>query len=418
MSLVILFLFVAGYLFIILEQEVRLNKAGMALLTAAACWGTYIAVGSHVERVGQLIGYLAEVSELVFFVLGAMVIVELIDAHDGFTALTDRIRLKSKRSLLCVLALLAFFLSAILDNLADTILMLTLLRRLLPAGKERWLFGGVIVIAANAGGAWSPIGDVTTTMLWIGGQISTLGVIQGLFLPSVVSAAIPVAIASCFVKGRMDKQPVPKRDAHLGHSTRVLCLGIGCLIAVPFWKLMFGLPPFMGMLLGVAILWMASDRFHARYKKTGYLRVAEALGRVDTSVAFFFLGILLAVTSLDAVGLLRALAAFLDRLVGDVAGITGIFGVLSALGGNVPLTAAAARMYDLAQYPIDHQLWLLLAYVAGTGGSMLLIGSAAGVALMGIERVNFWWYLRHISGLALIGYLAGFGSYLGMQRLF
>jgi Na+/H+ antiporter NhaD/arsenite permease-like protein len=416
LPIIIALMFFVGYLFIALEAEVRLNKAAVALLTAAVCWAVYIAAGAHLERVGQLIEYLGEVSQVVFFVLGAMVIVELIDAHNGFSALTNRIQVRSKRALMWVLVLIAFFLSAILDNLTDTIVMVTLLRRLMPAGKERWLFGGLIVIAANAGGAWSPIGDVTTTMLWIGGRISTVGVIKELFFPSLVSAVAALAVASFFVRGTVQRHVVQETSAKTYyHSALILGLGIGCLVMVPVWKIVLGLPPFMGMLLGMAIMWLVTDLLHSKWEERGHLRVTEALRRIDNSVALFFLGILLAVTSLDAVGLLNQLAEWLNEVVGNLAVVAWLLGVLSAIVDNVPLTAAAAHMFELTQYPMDHQLWMMIAYAVGTGGSMLLIGSAAGVALMGIEKVNFWWYLRHISWLALIGYVAGFAWYLGQQ---
>jgi Na+/H+ antiporter NhaD/arsenite permease-like protein len=409
--------FIVGYLFISLEHEMKINKAGVAIFTAAAAWALYIGSGPTVERVALLLHYLEDIAQVVFFVLAAMVIVELIDAHNGFAAITDRIRLRSKRTLMWALVFIAFFLSAVLDNLTTTIVMLTVLKRLVPAGKERWLYGAVLVIAANSGGAWSPIGDVTTTMLWIGGQISTFGVVSGLFVPSLVSVVIPTLVASYLVKGKVQPQQASQRTkAH--YTGLVLGLGVACLVAVPFWKIVVGLPPFMGMLMGLAIMWVVTDRIHSKGDNRGHLMVTEALRRVDASVALFFLGILLAVTSLDAVGLLELLAQGLNRIVSSLPALAAILGAISAVVDNVPLTAATMHMYDLTQFPIDHELWLLIAFAVGTGGSMLLIGSAAGVALMGIEKVNFWWYLRTITWIAALGYLAGLGWFVGARWLF
>jgi Na+/H+ antiporter NhaD/arsenite permease-like protein len=409
---IISILFILGYIAITFEAEVKVNKAAIALLAGIVCWGVYLATGVLADRTAQLLHYLAEVTQVVFFLVGAMVIVEIIDAHNGFSVFTDRIQVRSKRGLLWLLGSVSFVLSGILDNLTDTIVMVTVLRRLLPPGKERWLFGAMTVVTANAGGVWTPIGDVTTTMLWIGGQITTMGVITELLIPAILTAVVTMAGASFLVKGKIpEPQHVKTRDRHWS-TAPILALGIACLVAVPIWKVAVGLPPFMGMLLGMTIIWLVTDMIHRDSEKRGHLKVTEALRRIDMPVALFFLGILLAVMSLDAAGVLHALSGNLRELVPHLPSLAAILGVISAVIDNVPLVAAAAHMYSLTEFPPDHPFWQLITFCVGTGGSLLLIGSAAGVALMGMEKVTFWWYFRHVSWLALIGYIAGVAWYV------
>jgi Na+/H+ antiporter NhaD/arsenite permease-like protein len=354
--------------------------------------------------------HLANIAQILFFLLGAMTIVELVDAHRGFRFITDRISTRSPVKLLWIICIVSFFLSSILDNLTTSIVMVSLIRRLIPEKQLRLTFAGMIVIAANAGGAWTPIGDVTTTMLWIGGQISTVNIIKVLFLPSLVCMLVPLLFLGFTLKGRPMEQ---SGSAHSGEEISggklMLTLGIAALVSVPVFKTLTHLPPYLGMLCGLGILWVVSELIHPDLDdaaKKNYT-VAGALSRVDVPSVLFFLGILLAVGALESMQLLNQFAGYLDRTLGDQRIIITLIGVLSAVIDNVPLVAASMGMYSLDTYPMDHMIWEYLAYCAGTGGSILIIGSAAGVAVMGMEKVDFIWYLKKISLWALLGYLAG-----------
>jgi Na+/H+ antiporter NhaD/arsenite permease-like protein len=348
--------------------------------------------------------------------MGAMTIVELVDAHEGFSFITSRIQSRSKVKLLWIISWLTFFVSAVLDNLTTTIVMVSLLRKVIPDRDTRLLFIGVVIIAANAGGAWTVIGDVTTTMLWIKHKISTVAVMRDLILPSIVCLLVPLLVLSRAMKGELGTQPPVANTTEDGgiqtwHRTLFLGLGLLGLLSVPVFKAYTHLPPFMGMILSLSVLWLVSEFVaqtldEATRSTTGVL---SALKRVDMSTILFFLGILLAVGSLSATGLLGNLAAWLDRAVPSRDVVAVVIGLVSAVVDNVPLVAAGIEMYTM---PVDDRFWMLLAYCAGTGGSCLIIGSAAGVAAMGLERVNFVWYATRIAPLALLGYLAGIGVFL------
>ncbi|MDX1955132.1 MAG: sodium:proton antiporter NhaD [Chitinophagaceae bacterium] len=417
MAMLITVLFILGYAAIVLEHNIHINKAASALVTAVVCWGVFALATEDKEWVAEsLTEHLGDVSGILFFLLGAMVIVELIDAHDGFELITERIRTTNKRKLVWVVGLFAFFLSAVLDNLTTTIVMVSLLRKIVPGHRDRLLFAGLIVIAANAGGAWSPIGDVTTTMLWIGGQVSAGNIILKTFLPSLVSFLVPALVISARMKGNLDipaPKPLPAGSTALQRNG-VFFLGVAVLLFVPVFKMITHLPPFMGILFGLGLMWIVTEMIHSGKDEADkdVLSVNYALRKVDSPSILFFLGILLAVATLQSTGVLQQTAAWMDEKVGDIRLITLLIGLLSAVVDNVPLVAAAQGMYGLEQFPKDHFFWEFLAYCAGTGGSCLIIGSAAGVAAMGMERIDFFWYLRNISWLALIGYLAGAAAFL------
>ncbi|URD71886.1 Citrate transporter [Musa troglodytarum] len=384
--------------------------------------------------VSELTHASAEVSEIVFFLLGAMTIVEIIDAHQGFKLVTDNITTRKPRILLWVVGLVTFFLSSVLDNLTSTIVMVSLLRKLVPPSEYRKFLGAVVVIAANAGGAWTPIGDVTTTMLWINGQISTLQTMQDLFIPSALSLAVPLALMSLTseVNGTSEKQSIVLASEQMApRGQLVFAVGIGALLFVPVFKAITGLPPYMGMLLGLGVLWILTDAIHFGDSGRQKLKVPQALSRIDTQGILFFLGILLSVSSsvtscipktlanacLEAAGVLRELANYLDAHIPSVELIASAIGVVSAIIDNVPLVAATMGMYNLTSFPQDSEFWQLVAFCAGTGGSMLIIGSASGVAFMGMEKVDFFWYLRKVSGFAFAGYTAGIVAYLAAHNL-
>jgi NhaD family Na+/H+ antiporter len=362
---------------------------------------------------GDLGHHLGDVSQIIFFLLGAMTLVELIDCHGGFKVITDVIHTSSKKKMLWIIGFVTFFLSAILDNLTTTIVMVSLLRKLISDKEERLTLGALVVIAANAGGAWTPIGDVTTTMLWINGNISTLEVMKSLFIPSICALLIALLFVGRGMKGQYPKilQKAESQAPEPG-ARAIFYSGIGALIFVPIFKSLTNLPPFMGILLALGVLWFVTDLMHHDYEGRQHLRVPQILTRIDTSGVIFFLGILLCVGALESVGILRALAVFLDTHVHNLPLIATVIGLVSAVVDNVPLVAATMGMYDLTTYPMDSSLWQLIAYCAGTGGSILIIGSAAGVALMGLEKVDFLWYFRKISWIALISYLGGVAAYL------
>ncbi len=452
MFLLMVIVFVLGYLAIALEHPLKIDKAASALLIGSLTWVVYISGAFDIFTSGvstawneyfaanpeantiegmqhfivhnQIIEHLGEISEILFFLLGAMTIVEITDQHEGFKVITDRIKTTHKVKLLWIISFITFFLSAMLDNLTTTIVMVALLRKLIDDKHTRWFYASMVVLAANAGGAWSPIGDVTTIMLWIGGQVTTVNIIVGVFIPSLVCMVVPLLLLSMTMKGNVTR---PKIDAEKKSKTTsfernlMLGLGVGGLLFVPVFKTITHLPPYMGMLLSLAIIWMITEILHFKKPKEQKLSVTSILTKVDVPTVLFFLGILSAVAALQSAGQLSVLAQALDDSLGDVYLIGGAIGVLSAVVDNVPLVAGAMGMYPIAEpgatgylanFVQDGLFWEYLAYTAGTGGSMLIIGSAAGVAAMGLEKIDFIWYLKHISWLALIGYLAGIGFYV------
>lgn len=413
-------IFVLGYGAIIFEHSLRVNKGAVALLLAASLWLLYfvgLAPDPHAAS-HNLTEHLSEVSQIVFFLIGAMTLVEVIDSHGSFKLVTDQIRTRSKWKVMWVLALLAFFMSAVLDNLTTTIVMVSLLRRILPNRDNRLLLGSLVVIAANAGGAWTPMGDVTTTMLWIGGQVTTLGVMSALIVPSLVAMVVAVVLLGLKEKTGHYGGEAQAEDqkVELG-ARRVLSLGLGAFIAVPVLKSVAHLPPFIGILLGLGVMWLLTDVLHHEHEDRQHVKVPAAFTKIDVSGVLFFLGILMGVGALQSAGLLNALARSLDSIAGTPSVLAGLIGVLSAIVDNVPLVAATMGMYSLETYPIDGQFWDLIAFCAGTGGSILIIGSAAGVAFMGMEKVDFMWYLRRISFVALVSYIAGMATYLGLAAI-
>lgn len=418
-------LFVIGYIFIVLEHTTNLDKAAPALLTGVLCW-TALILGNQVmtpEAVDiELYHHFAEISGILFFLIGAMTIVELIDLYDGFQIVINFIKTKSKKRLFIIVTVLSFFFSALFDNLTTAIVMASLIGKLLDDKQDRWIFAGMVIISANAGGAWSPIGDVTTTMLWIGEQVTTTHLVLNIVIPSVVCTLIPMLILSRNVKGDFEKKPSRERTAlQTKHSQIILTSGIGLLIFVPIFKTVTHLPPFMGMMFSVGVLWAISSTLEKRAQratndKQSNPSIFDALEKIDLPSILFFAGILLAVSALQTAGILKELATILSDTFGNNDLIVTIIGGASAVFDNVPLVAALQKMYPMTEFPTDHPFWLYLAYCAGTGGSLLIIGSAAGVAIMGIEKINFFWYLRKIAWVALIGYLAGCGVYLAIEH--
>jgi len=421
MNTLLVLIFVAAYAAIVFEHPIKINKSASALIGAGLLWSVYAVMSGDPGHVTDHLGEtLVGTAQIVFFLMGAMTIVEVIDAHDGFDVVTARIRTTSLSSLMWLVCIVTFFLSAVLDNLTTAIVMVSLVKKLLDSREQRLLFAGMIVIAANAGGAWSPIGDVTTTMLWIGGQITATAIMSGMFLPSLVNLLVPLAIISSSLKGMpvIEPQQVTNRVKGATTSERerniMFFLGLGVLIAVPAFKTLTHLPPFMGVMFGLGLLWLVGDLLHGKKteEERDHLDLTTALQRIDMASVIFFIGILLAVATLEHSGILPALAGWLDVTVGRQDLIILLIGLVSAIVDNVPLVAAAIGMYSIDQYGPDSFLWQFLAYCAGTGGSILIIGSAAGVAAMGLERINFVWYVRKFSGVALAGYFAGAAVYI------
>ncbi len=419
-------IFVLAYLAIALEHPLKISKSASALMGAGWLWTVYALASGDVNQVdADLNRSLMGTAQIVFFLMGAMTIVEVVDAHEGFLAITSRIKTTKLSSLMWMVGFVTFFLSSILDNLTTTIVMVSLMKKLLDKREDRIYFAGIIVIAANAGGAWTPIGDVTTTMLWIGGQITTLSIMKSVFLASMVSLLVPLAITSRVLGSRPVVAPARRADSENLQSTSfernlMLFLGLGILVGVPLFKTVTNLPPFMGILFGLGMLWMVGDLLHLKKEedKKEHLTLVHALTRIDMSSIIFFIGILMAVAVLEHTHVLSALAQWLDKTVGRLDVIVLIIGLASAVVDNVPLVAASMGMYTLAQYPTDSFLWEFIAYCAGTGGSILIIGSASGVAAMGLEKIDFFWYAKKIGGLALAGYLAGALVYVVQYRLF
>ena len=475
-------IFVLGYTMIALEHNIHIDKAASALLTGALVWTLFVLGADTVlgidlsMSVDQILGdtsgsyknfqnwvlesqvqgkavtaeqtanaaethnvvthyvvhglkhHLIEIGEILFFLIGAMTIVELIDAHEGFAVITDKIKTTKKSTLLWIICILTFFFSAALDNLTTSIVMAALLKKLIADKKDLWIFAGMVIIAANAGGAWSPIGDVTTIMLWVGGQITAANIIFKAFVPSLVCMLIPLFWISKTLKGNVTRPEIVKDPEHEIEPTTeferkfVFFLGVAMLLFVPVFKTVPHLPPFMGILFGLGILWLATEILHKK-KNTetkSKLSVIGVLRKIDTPSVLFFLGILIAVGALQTAGHLVDLAGGLDEAIGDIYVINVIIGVLSSIVDNVPLVAGAMGMYEIGDfvkgvaYPQDHPFWEFLAYCAGTGGSCLIIGSAAGVAIMGILKIDFVWYVKKITLPALVGYLAGAATYYAM----
>jgi Na+/H+ antiporter NhaD/arsenite permease-like protein len=435
MALLLVTVFICGYILIALEHPLKIDKAASALITGALCWivltfgmesmpaysevvSTQTDTRIYLEH--SLFEHLGKIAEILFFLLGAMTIVELVDVHDGFRAITDRITTSNRVKLLWIISWVTFFLSAGLDNMTTSIIMCALLRRIIKKQDNMWLFGGFVIIAANSGGAWSPIGDVTTIMLWIGGQVTTLNIIKETFLASVVSLLVPLIAASYFLgRDKVELEKLSEGDIKSERTTTpfeqnlLFILGGAALLSVPVFKTVTHMPPYMGVLLAVGVLWYVTELLH-RGKEPDLRRefsVAAMLHRIDTPSILFFLGILLAVGSLESSGHLDHMAELLDQSFGNIYAINGMIGLLSSIVDNVPLVAACMGMYEMTDFPPDHEFWELLAYCAGTGGSILIIGSAAGVASMGILKIDFLWYMRRISPYALIGYFSGMAMY-------
>lgn len=438
-------LFIVGYVCIALEHVIHVNKSATALLLGTLLWvclafappsallvysdfQSFLAVNPDSSFISWLTGHpllehLGETAEILFFLLGAMTIVELVDTHKGFALITDKIVTTKKTSLLWVFCLLSFFMSAVLDNMTTTIVMVTLSRKLIFDRADRWLFVGMIVLAANAGGAWSPIGDVTTIMLWVAGKVSTLNIIKETFLASLVSIIVPAFILSLKMKGNVERAQSSSQnkynDIPQWQSKLVFIAGVGALLFVPVFKTVTHLPPYLGMLGGLGFLWILTDLLHKKEpEKRAKNLVTAVLQKIDTSSILFFLGILMAVAALQTYGHLQLLSQSLDQISIQEPEkyyfITTVIGLLSAIVDNVPLVAGAMGMYN---FPMDHYFWELLAYTAGTGGSILIIGSAAGVAAMGMEKIDFIWYVKKISWLALIGFFSGLIVFI-LQKTF
>lgn len=459
----IIILFIIGYLCIALEHPLKVDKTATALTLGMLMWVLY-AVGadtivpdiagakfqqyvsenpslyqqgenkqalSYVCNV-DLVEHLGDIAQTVLFLLGAMTIVELIDVHDGFTVITSRIHTRKRRKLLWIMTWLTFFLSAVLDNLTTTIVMLTLLRKFVPHKRERWIYAGTIILAANSGGAWSPIGDVTTILLWANGNVTVSALIKFVLLPSIISVLLPALVVSRKLKGRLPepiKNDVQRSDLRNGDKLFIFLLGVGGLIFVPVFKTITHLPPFLGILLVLGVLWVVTELLYngrLRKQKQQY-RIPKVISRVDMPSILFFLGILMAVAVLQSTGVLATLANVLDTHVHDVYIINTLLGALSSVIDNVPMVAGVMGMYPIADptvsgyaanFVVDGHFWGLLSYCAGVGGSLLIIGSASGVIAMGIEKINFGWYLKKFSGLALLGYLLGIGIYILEHWLF
>lgn len=446
----IIILFIVGYLIIALEHTLHIDKAATALFIGAGCWALYVLGldtllpperipelfraemhgGAHAEGHelavhyaihGQFLPLIGEIAYILFFLMGAMTIVELVDAYEGFSLITDRIKSLNKVKLLWTVCVLTFFLSAVLDNLTTTIVMVSLMKKLIRERETRMFFCGMIVVSANAGGAWTVIGDVTTTMLWIGDKISTVEVMRTLIVPSLFCMFIPLILASLWLKGEVERPEIDNsgmdKTLKPWHSNLFLALGFCGLIFVPIFKSVTHLPPFMGMMFSLSIIWIVSELVkHDLDEATrSSTNVVGVLKKIDTASILFFLGILLAVGTLQSTGVLETVAAWLTETVPNMQLVALIIGLLSAIVDNVPLVAAGIGMYD---YPKDDTFWLFLAYCAGTGGSCLIIGSAAGVAAMGLEKIDFVWYIKRVSLWALVGYLGGAGVFVVQEKFF
>ena len=429
---IMIIVFIIGYLAIALEHPIKVDKAATALIIGGISWALFAFSGIDQHTLTHEIKHhIVDIAEILFFLLGAMTIVELVDAHQGFSIITDKITTNKKVSLIWILSIITFFFSAVLDNLTTAIVMATLLPKLIKDKETLWLFAGVLILSANAGGAWSPIGDITTIMLWIGGQVSAGSIIPSIIIPSIVCALIPLIYLSFKLKGEIERPTITVLDEHKSNPTTsfernlIFYLGVAGLLFVPIFKTTTHLPPYLGMMLSLGILWLVTEVIHRskNHEIKSQLSVIGVLKKIDTPTIFFFLGILLAVASLQSAGQLDILAKYLDttfngQTAEGVYVINFIIGLLSSIVDNVPLVAGAMGMYPIAEnglYAADGTFWEFLAYCAGTGGSVLIIGSAAGVAVMGILKIDFIWYLKKISVLAIFGYIAGAATYILMQ---
>ena len=420
----LILVFVLAYTAIALEHPLKVNKSATALLGAGLMWTLYALHQDNPQTLNAELGEsLMGTAQIVFFLMGAMAIVEVVDAHNGFEVITSRIRTTRLSQLMWLVGAVSFCLSSILDNLTTTIVMVSLMKKLLDQREDRLFFAGIIVIAANAGGAWTPIGDVTTTMLWIGGQITATEIMKGLFIPSLINLLVPLAVTSAWLGQRPVIAPQQHADdipfeTSAFERNLMFFLGLAILVLVPVFKTVTHLPPFMGILLGLGLLWLVGDLVHRKEEdlRKQRLTLARALTRIDMSSIVFFIGILLSVAALEHAHILSSIAHWLNATVGRQDLIVLLIGMVSAVVDNVPLVAASMGMYSLAQYPADSFLWEFLAYCAGTGGSILIIGSAAGVAAMGLEKIDFLWYARKVSGLALLGYFAGALAYIAQTH--
>ncbi|MBT6965927.1 MAG: sodium:proton antiporter NhaD [Flavobacteriales bacterium] len=428
MITLMIIVFVLGYMAIALEHSIKVDKAASALIIGGLGWALYAFSGVDAHHINEhLSHHLVDIAEILFFLLGAMTIVELIDAHEGFSIITDKITTNKRVALLWILSIITFFFSAALDNLTTAIVMAALLTKLIKDKEDLWMFAGMVILSANAGGAWSPIGDVTTIMLWIGGQVTAANIITSVFLPSVVCAIVPLIYLTFRLKGDITRPVNVESKEHYTDPTTpfernlIFYMGVAGLLFVPVFKTVTHLPPYVGMLLSLGVLWLVTEILHRskNHEQKSALSVIGVLKKVDVPTIFFFLGILLAVASLQSAGQLDIVATFLDKTFnGDIYIINMIIGLLSSIVDNVPLVAGAMGMYEIApmgEFAVDGKFWEFLAYCAGTGGSVLIIGSAAGVAVMGILKIDFIWYMKNISLLALMGYLAGAATYIFMQ---
>lgn len=425
MNSLLIAVFVMTYAAIAFEHPIKINKSATALIGAGLLWTIYAVSGTEAKVVETAMGEsLMSTAQIVFFLIGAMTIVEVVAAHNGFEVITSRIRTTQLSSLMWLVGFVTFFLSAILDNLTTTIVMVSLMKKLLDKRDDRLFFAGMIVIAANAGGAWTPIGDVTTTMLWIGGQVTTVEIMKGLFIPSMINLLVPLSVTAYLLRGRLVEAPPREVNAGQVETTAferqlMFYMGLGILVAVPAFKTITHLPPFLGILFGLGLLWLVGDLMHREKSDDDKERftLVSALTRIDMSSILFFVGILLAVASLEHAHILTSVAQWLNDVVGRLDVIVILIGLVSAVVDNVPLVAASMGMYSLAEYPTDSFLWEFMAYCAGTGGSILIIGSAAGVAAMGLEKIDFLWYMKKISLLALLGYFGGAFFYIFQYQL-
>ena len=414
MVIFLLIIFFVGYLLITLENAIHINKSAIALITAVICWTILVLNPTSKDTSLASLGHhLSSIAEIVFFLLGAMTIVELIDAHDGFQNITEKIKTTNKTKFIWTISIITFFLSAILDNLTSTIVMISIINKLVKVKQVKWQLLGLVIISSNAGGAWSPIGDVTTTMLWIGQQVTPLNIIKETFLASLTCMVVPTIIINYRIKGKIELFENNEKNLNPLSSALdrnlVFFIGLACLLFVPVFKAITHLPPYMGMLFSLGMMWVLTEIMHSKKDtdEKGVLSVNHALRKIDTPSILFFFGILMSIAALEQVGLLKDAATYLDQSIGNIKFIAILIGLLSSVLDNVPLVAALQSMYSLDMYPTDHYFWEFLAYTAGTGGSVLIIGSAAGVAVMGIEKIDFFWYLKNISWVALIGFITG-----------
>ncbi|MEG1611129.1 MAG: sodium:proton antiporter NhaD [Alistipes sp.] len=441
MIIAMILIFVLGYVCIALEHKLKIEKAAIALLMCGAIWTVFSVFGHDVNIQHELIDHLGDTCEILVFLIGAMTIVDLIDSHGGFSVITDHITTRNKHKLMWLIAFITFFMSAVLDNMTTTIIMVMLLRRLINNNRERWIFASVIVIAANSGGAWSPIGDVTTIMLWMRGNVTALALMDSLFVPCVVSMLVPTAIAVRYVKGRKEAvADLTENKLPCGVGPRlsrfILIMGVFGLVSVPVFKSITGLPPYMGMMVALGVMWVLTEIIYDRKRgmeESIKNRVSKVLKHIDMSTILFFLGILMSVAALQSAGVLTDAAKALDSGIHETFTIAGIIGIMSSVVDNVPLVAACMGMYPvmdaaavaasvdptyMQSFVQDGTFWHLLTYCAGVGGSLLIIGSAAGVVAMGLEKISFAWYFKRITLLAFVGYIAGMAVILAEHLLF